>query len=68
MAVAFSISEDVDGDGDDLICRRIGYLTAAIFALSLLTSLSLAMSLNNNLTAYDPSAYVTFRDLFMLFQ
>lgn len=68
MAVAFALSEDVDGRGDELICRRSGYVSAAVFALSLLISLSLAMSLNTNLTAYDPSAYVTFRDLFMLFK
>ena len=68
MAVAFSISEDVDGNGDELLCRRSGYLTAALFVLSLLVSLSLAMSINNNLTAYSPSAYVIFRDLFTLFK
>lgn len=67
MAVAFSISEDADGGGDDIFCRRSGYVSVAVFVLSLLMSISLAMSLNTNLTAYDPSAYVTFRDLFTLF-
>ena len=62
MAIVFSLSEETVECGES----RGGNITLALLlAVSLLVSVSLLMSLDGNLTAYSPEAYVTFRDLFI---
>lgn len=68
MAVMFSLHEDMEErDGTGVLGKRSAYVCAAVCIISFIMSLSLAMSLNTNLTAYDPRAYIGFRDLFLLF-
>ena len=62
MAIVFSLSEEAVECGES----RGGNITLALLlTVSLLVSVSLLMSLDGNLTAYSPEAYVTFRDLFI---
>ena len=68
MAVTFSLCEDSEAYGDGGELRKgSAFALSAICIASLIISLSLAMSLNANLTAYDPRAYIRFRDLFTWF-
>ncbi len=68
MVVLFSLHEDVEEkDGTGALGKRSAFVFTALCVISIVMSLSLAMSLNNNLTAYDPRAYIGFRDLFLLF-
>jgi hypothetical protein len=60
-----SIHESAEENGEVWLRKSSALIFAAICVASLIVSLSLAMSLNNNLTAYDPRAYDQFRDLFV---
>ena len=64
MAVAFSLHDEAEDCGG--VARKgSAFVIAAVCLASIIISLSLAMSLNANLTAYSPEAYVRFRDLFL---
>ena len=62
MAVVFSVSEDGSEQGN---ARAVNISLSMLLVFSLLVSVSLMMSLNNNLTAYIPEAYVAFKELFI---
>ena len=64
MAIAFSLCEEAE---DGVLRRNSTIVLSAVCVASMIVSLSLAMSLNANLTAYDPRAYIEFKDLFILF-
>ena len=65
LTVMISIHESAEENGEVWLKKGSALIFAVICVASLIVSLSLAMSLNNNLTAYDPRAYDQFRDLFI---
>ena len=67
MAVMFSLSEVREEGVPAGSSHGSGVLLTVLAVASILVSLSLAMSLNNNLTSYSPKAYIAFRDLFIFF-
>ena len=68
MAIVFSFCEEGEKSEGEVSAKRISrFVCAALLLVSLLMSLSLAMSLNNNLTVYDTRLYVIFKDIFTLF-
>ena len=68
VVIIFSLCEDmIDIDREGVVAGAVGRALAVFVAISALISLSLAFSINANMTPYDSSAYAAFRDLFLWF-
>lgn len=66
MAVMFFVHEDME-KGKDVLARRSLVTCSALAVAAIFVCLSLAMSLNGNLTAYPIEAYIGFKEIFTLF-
>ena len=63
MAVVWAVYEDIT-DQSSVSVRTVNIAVTALFVLSAMISVSLALSINGNLTTYSPRLYVWFRSLF----
>ncbi len=65
MAIIFSLCDGEEKCADTVTVKRTNGAVTALLWVSVLTCLSLAFSLNANLTPYSSGVYVWFRSLFL---
>lgn len=67
VVIMFSLCEDVaELDGEGRLARSLGRALSVLVIISAVISLTLAFSINVNMTSYSPKAYDVFRELFFL--
>ena len=64
MAVLYAVYEDVSEHCSGSAAATLNIAAVLLFSVSAVMSVSLAFSLNGNLTDYSPEAYILFRSIF----